>query len=116
MGTIAAKHSPDSPIATLETSSHRLAPCAGTSTCFIVQSPEGVFVPGVWGPYKNAVFPGWWMNEGGQSSTGQVITCDRHFEHHLNPLLVNRLHDNYAQSLPRTGEDRRGAEEEYSYW
>ena len=29
-------------------------------------------MPGVWGPYKNAVFPGWWMNEGGQSSTGQV--------------------------------------------
>lgn len=21
---------------------------------------------------QNAVFPGWWMNEGGQSSTGQV--------------------------------------------
>ncbi|EJD00891.1 Pentulose kinase [Fomitiporia mediterranea MF3/22] len=73
VGTIAAKHSPDSAIATLETSRHRLAPCAGTSTCFIVQSPEGVFVPGVWGPYKDAVFPGWWMNEGGQSSTGQLI-------------------------------------------
>ena len=28
---------------------------------------------GVWGPYKDVVFPGWWMNEGGQSSTGQVI-------------------------------------------
>jgi ribulose kinase len=52
------------------------------------QSKEGVFVEGVWGPYKaskllhsspfllmdmqDAVFPGWWMNEGGQSSTGQV--------------------------------------------
>jgi ribulose kinase len=48
-----------------------------------------VFVPGVWGPYRvivfldspnrayiavqDAVFPGWWMNEGGQSSTGQLI-------------------------------------------
>ena len=37
-----------------------------------MQSPEGVFVNGVWGPYKDVVFPGWWMNEGGQSSTGQV--------------------------------------------
>jgi ribulose kinase len=52
------------------------------------QSKEGVFVEGVWGPYKasnflhssplllidvqDAVFPGWWTNEGGQSSTGQV--------------------------------------------
>ncbi|KAH8105005.1 Pentulose kinase [Phellopilus nigrolimitatus] len=73
VGTIAARHASDSTIPTLETSSHRLAPCAGTSTCFIVQSPEGVFVPGVWGPYKDAIFPGWWMNEGGQSSTGQLI-------------------------------------------
>ena len=53
-----------------------------------LQSKEGVFVEGVWGPYKaskfvsssplllidvqDVVFPGWWMNEGGQSSTGQV--------------------------------------------
>lgn len=26
----------------------------------------------VWGPYRDAVFPNLWMNEGGQSSTGQV--------------------------------------------
>lgn len=39
----------------LEESGHRLAAVAGTSTCHIVQSPEGVFVDGVWGPYKNAV-------------------------------------------------------------
>ncbi|THH11285.1 hypothetical protein EW145_g762 [Phellinidium pouzarii] len=73
VGTIAARQSPNEPSPNLETSSHRLAPCAGTSTCFIVQSPEGVFVPGVWGPYKDAIFPGFWMNEGGQSSTGQLI-------------------------------------------
>lgn len=27
---------------------------------------------GIWGPYRDPVFPGWWMNEGGQSATGQV--------------------------------------------
>ncbi|KAK0533552.1 hypothetical protein OC835_002975 [Tilletia horrida] len=52
---------------------HRLAAIAGTSTCHCVQSPEGILVDGVWGPYKHAVFPGMWMNEGGQSSTGQLI-------------------------------------------
>ena len=36
------------------------------------QSPEGIFVDGVWGPYKDPIIQGWWMNEGGQSSTGQV--------------------------------------------
>ncbi|KAG7529414.1 hypothetical protein FFLO_05686 [Filobasidium floriforme] len=74
VGTIAAKSSADKSTERLklEESSHRLAACAGTSTCHIVQSDKGVFVDG-WGPYPNAVFPGWWMNEGGQSSTGQLI-------------------------------------------
>jgi len=58
---------------TLEDSKHRLAAIAGTSTCHIVQSQDPVFVPGVWGPYQHAVFPGMWMNEGGQSSTGQLL-------------------------------------------
>jgi len=41
----------------LISSKHRLAAIAGTSTCHCVQSPEGVLVNGVWGPYKHAVFP-----------------------------------------------------------
>lgn len=57
----------------LSHSGHRLAAIAGTSTCYCVQSTTGILVPGVWGPYKNAVFPDFWMNEGGQSSTGQLI-------------------------------------------
>ncbi|GAA5935503.1 hypothetical protein JCM1841_003912 [Sporobolomyces salmonicolor] len=57
----------------LSDSRHRLAAIAGTSTCHIVQSEDPVFVPGVWGPYQHAVFPGYWMNEGGQSSTGQLL-------------------------------------------
>jgi FGGY-family pentulose kinase len=77
MGTIAARYKEDGKLSdivpSLEESSHRLAAVAGTSTCHIAQSHEGVFVTGVWGPYKNAVFEGWWMNEGGQSSTGQLI-------------------------------------------
>jgi ribulose kinase len=66
VGTVAAlstdAHDP-TPTETLKTlqrpalaeSGHRLAAVAGTSTCHIVQSPEGVFVDGVWGPYKNAM-------------------------------------------------------------
>ncbi|KZV86423.1 Pentulose kinase [Exidia glandulosa HHB12029] len=62
-----------SPAPTLASSALRLAAVAGTSTCYLIQSPRDIFVTGVWGPYKNAVFPGYWMNEGGQSSTGQLI-------------------------------------------
>lgn len=57
----------------LEDSQYRLAAIAGTSTCHCIQSPNGILVDGVWGPYKHAIFPGMWMNEGGQSSTGQLI-------------------------------------------
>ncbi|THH01759.1 hypothetical protein EW026_g1009 [Hermanssonia centrifuga] len=77
LGTVAARYTEGGKLSefvpTLDESKHRLAACAGTSTCHIVQSPQGVFVNGVWGPYKDPVFPGWWMNEGGQSSTGQLI-------------------------------------------
>ncbi|KAH9894101.1 Pentulose kinase [Cubamyces lactineus] len=77
LGTVAARYKVkgklSDEIPSVDESRHRLAAVAGTSTCHIVQSPEGVFVNGVWGPYKDVVFPGWWMNEGGQSSTGQLI-------------------------------------------
>lgn len=77
LGTVAARYKENGKlvekIPSIDESRHRLAACAGTSTCHIVQSKEGIFVKGVWGPYKDAVFPGWWMNEGGQSSTGQLI-------------------------------------------
>lgn len=75
VGTIAAKakNGPKNQSTDLIESQYRLAAIAGTSTCHCVQSPEGILVDGVWGPYKHAVFPGMWMNEGGQSSTGQLI-------------------------------------------
>ncbi|KAK7061345.1 Pentulose kinase [Favolaschia claudopus] len=77
LGTVAARFNEDGKLSdivpSLEESQHRLAAVAGTSTCHLVQSPQGVFVNGVWGPYRDPVFRGWWMNEGGQSSTGQLI-------------------------------------------
>ncbi|KAF8898113.1 FGGY family of carbohydrate kinase [Gymnopilus junonius] len=77
MGTVAARYKVNGELSdvipSLEESGHRLAAVAGTSTCHIVQSPKGIFVPGVWGPYKDPIISGWWMNEGGQSSTGQLI-------------------------------------------
>lgn len=51
----------------------RLAAVAGTSTCHLAMSPEAVFVPGVWGPYRDVLIPGFWMAEGGQSATGELL-------------------------------------------
>lgn len=33
-----------------------------------------MFVPGVWGPYFSAMVPNLYLNEGGQSSTGQLVS------------------------------------------
>lgn len=51
----------------------RLAAVAGTSTCHLAMSPNPVFVPGVWGPYSDTIIPGYWMAEGGQSATGELL-------------------------------------------
>jgi FGGY-family pentulose kinase len=51
----------------------RLAAVAGTSTCHLAMSPKPVFVPGVWGPYRDTIIPDYWMAEGGQSATGELL-------------------------------------------
>ena len=49
----------------------------GTSSCTMTSHAEPVFVPGVWGPYYNAMAPGMWLNEGGQSAAGSAISAAR---------------------------------------
>ena len=58
----------------------RMAYVLGTSACTMTSAPEPVFVPGVWGPYRSAMIPGLWLNEGGQSAAGAAI--DRLVEGH----------------------------------
>ncbi|XP_007901884.2 FGGY carbohydrate kinase domain-containing protein isoform X2 [Callorhinchus milii] len=52
----------------------RLALICGTSSCHMGISENPIFVPGVWGPYYSAMVPGFWLNEGGQSATGKLVT------------------------------------------
>ncbi|KAF8259141.1 Pentulose kinase [Lactarius quietus] len=115
LGTIAARHEEGgetSPLVSLHESGHRLAAVAGTSTCHLVQSKEGIFVEGVWGPYKDAVFPGWWMNEGGQSSTGQLIDfiISTHPAYQELKDLAESKNTNIHEVLRETLEARRQAE------
>lgn len=36
-------------------------------------SEKPVFVKGVWGPYRDVLIPDYWMAEGGQSATGELL-------------------------------------------
>lgn len=51
----------------------RIALIGGTSSCHMAVSQKAQYVPGVWGPYYSAMVPGLWLNEGGQSATGQLV-------------------------------------------
>lgn len=51
----------------------RMAYVFGTSACTMASSREPVFIPGIWGPYSNAMIPGLWLNEGGQSGAGAAV-------------------------------------------
>lgn len=76
IGTVAAKTREDDKISErsdLSNSIGRLAAVAGTSTCHLALTKEAVFVPGVWGPYRDAIFPDYWLAEGGQSCTGELL-------------------------------------------
>ncbi|KAK8039159.1 hypothetical protein PG993_007570 [Apiospora rasikravindrae] len=66
----------------------RLAAVAGTSTCHLAMSEKPVFVNGVWGPYRDVLLPDYWMAEGGQSATGELL---RH---------VIETHPAHTQVLP----------------
>ena len=39
----------------------------------MAQTENEVHVPGVWGPYLDAMLPGLWLLEGGQSVSGKLI-------------------------------------------
>jgi FGGY-family pentulose kinase len=45
----------------------------GSSTCHMALSPIPVFGSGVWGPFDEAIIPGNWVLEGGQTSTGSIV-------------------------------------------
>lgn len=51
----------------------RLAYIFGTSACSMASTHQATPVPGVWGPYYDAMLPGLWLNEGGQSAAGAAL-------------------------------------------
>lgn len=56
-----------------DTLTRSLIMTGGTSTNFMLFAGEKRSVPGVWGPFLDVVFPGYWMLEGGQSLSGGAL-------------------------------------------
>jgi len=54
-------------------STSRMAYVFGTSACTMASSPDPRPVPGIWGPYFDAMVPGLWLSEGGQSAAGAAL-------------------------------------------
>ncbi|MEV6423930.1 FGGY-family carbohydrate kinase [Streptomyces sp. NPDC051662] len=52
----------------------RVSVVSGTSTAFVTEIDEPVFPPTVWGPYPDALNTGRWLVEGGQVTSGSVLT------------------------------------------
>jgi FGGY-family pentulose kinase len=50
-----------------------LALIAGTSSCVMSINRTPWVTRGVWGPYSDAILPGYWTSEGGQSATGALL-------------------------------------------
>ncbi len=50
-----------------------LALIGGTSSCHMAVSKDPRYIKGIWGPYPNAMIPGLWLTEGGQSATGSLL-------------------------------------------
>ncbi|WP_088348305.1 MULTISPECIES: FGGY-family carbohydrate kinase [Rhodomicrobium] len=50
-----------------------LALIGGTSTSYMAWARDERRISGVWGPFKDAVFPGYWMHEAGQSISGAAL-------------------------------------------
>ena len=56
-------------------------------------SHDPVFVPGVWGPYRDSIIPDFWMAEGGQSATGELL------KHVLETHPAHQQAQNQAESF-----------------
>ena len=83
----------------------RLAAVAGPPTCHIAMSRDPVFVNGVWGPYRDVLIPDYWLAEGGQSATGELLkhvieTHPAFMEvHSLSQALNTNVYDYLNQHL-----------------
>jgi FGGY-family pentulose kinase len=86
----------------------------GTSTCYMTWAADERRISGVWGPFRDAVFPGYWMHEAGQSLSGAALDAvlrdhpsgPRQCSAKLHALTANEVLDLMAAEGPAFAEHR----------
>ncbi|CAG9805603.1 unnamed protein product [Chironomus riparius] len=75
----------------------KLVLIAGTSSCHMSITENILFTKGVWGPYKNALIPNYFLSEGGQSASGvlidYILSTHPDYQKTLNDLNGQNIHD-----------------------
>jgi ribulose kinase len=72
----------------------------GTSIVHLIHTPKRVDVPGMWGPYPNALLDDSWLVEGGQVSAGSVMDWLASKLFGLDELGQRQLIADAASALP----------------
>ncbi|XP_061694420.1 FGGY carbohydrate kinase domain-containing protein isoform X7 [Syngnathoides biaculeatus] len=84
----------------------RMAMICGTSSCHMAMSERPLFVPGVWGPCLSAMVPDLWLNEGGQSATGRLVSEFCRMDHVVKGhAAFAQLREEASRRCPDTAED-----------
>jgi FGGY-family pentulose kinase len=101
IGTVGAKHdlSVDGDDTQVSQAFGRLAAVAGTSTCHLAMSKDPIFVDGVWGPYRDVLVPDFWLAEGGQSATGELLKHTLETHPAYQEALIAVEHSNRSSNI-----------------
>ncbi|KAI2796453.1 hypothetical protein RDWZM_000084 [Blomia tropicalis] len=68
---------------------------SGTSTCHMILNQVRTPTKGVWGPYLDAIIPGYYLREAGQSATGKLVeqVINSHFNGKLPKPISTIISD-----------------------
>ncbi|KAI8123419.1 FGGY carbohydrate kinase domain-containing protein [Lucilia cuprina] len=93
----------------------KLALICGTSTCHMSLTKEPCEAIGIWGPYRSAIIPGYYLNEGGQSAAGllldHVIKTHPQYMHIKMKLNDNEHIYSYLNRLLKNMAKERGLDD-----
>jgi FGGY-family pentulose kinase len=87
----------------------KLVMIAGTSTCHMSITDEILFAKNIWGPYKHALVPNYYLSEGGQSASGilidHILQTHPDYEKIVTSVGVENLHNHLFDEILKMSEN-----------